>query len=208
MTLCAVSRMIPVSSGTAVTVSAPGPACAVRGAGCAVPRRARRVARPARAGPSPPPPASSPATRASRAARSERQIVVLLIQGLRERFERFRLTAAAVGRHFGRGLGARELARFATPAPAPAGPLGASPGRQQDHFPRDDLGDVARLLLPIFPRPVFDAALDVDPIALLHVLLGQVRQLGALVVPADHAMPLRLLLLLAPLPRPLPTRRQ
>src|SRR5207249_410198 len=46
-------------------------------------------------------PASSPATRASRAARSERQIVVLLIQRLRERVERLRL---ALGRHLGRGL--------------------------------------------------------------------------------------------------------
>src|SRR5207249_8441733 len=195
--------MIPVSAVTvsapgrpwARTVSAVGGACVVSCAAFDVSRRACVVSCAASAGASPPPHASSPATRASRAARSERQIVVLLIQGLRERFERFRLTAAAVGRHFGRGLGARELARFATPAPAPAGPLGASPGRQQDHFPRDDLGDVARLLLTIFPRPVFDAALDVDPIALLHVLLGQVRQLGALVVPADHAMPLRLLLL-------------
>src|SRR3989442_16004042 len=62
-----------------------------------------------------PTPASSPATRASRAARSERQIVVLLIQRLRERVERLRL---ALGRHFGRGLGAREL----------AGAFAASPG--------------------------------------------------------------------------------
>src|SRR5437773_4103341 len=141
-----------------------------------VSRRAGVVSCAASAAASPPPPASSPATRASRAARSERQIVVLLIQGLRERFERFRLTAAAVGRHFGRGLGARELARFATPSPAPAGPLGASPGRQQDHSPPDDLGAVARLPLTIFPRPVFDAALALDPSALVHVLLGPARQ--------------------------------
>src|SRR2546430_17691293 len=47
-------------------------------------------------------PASSPATRASRAARSERQIVVLLIKGLRERVERFRL-APRFGRHLGGG---------------------------------------------------------------------------------------------------------
>src|SRR6266567_527562 len=141
--------------------------------------------------------ASSPATRASRAARSERQIVVLLIQGLRERVERFRL-APALGRHLGGGFGPREL----------AGPFAASPRRQEDHFPRDDLGGVPGLLLPIFPGPVLDAPLDVDPVPFLHVLLRQIRQLGPFVVPADHPMPLRLFLLLATLPRPLPTGRQ
>src|SRR5213078_3941272 len=153
-------------------------------------------------------PASSPATRASRAARSERQIVVLLIQRLRERFERFRLApghGCSVRGHLRRGLGPREVAgAFAatpTPAPTPA-------RRQQQYFPRDDLGDVARLLLTIFPRAVLDAPFDVDAVALLHVLLGEVRQLGALVVPADDAMPFGLLLLLPTLPRPLPAGRQ
>src|SRR6266705_1288701 len=142
-------------------------------------------------------PASSPATRASRAARSERQIVGLLIQGLRERVERFRL-APALGRHLGGGLGPREV----------AGPFAASPRRQEDHLPRNDLGGVPGLLLPIFPGPVLDAPLDVDPVPLLHVLLRQIRQLGAFVIPADHPMPLGLFLLLATLPRPLPTGRQ
>src|SRR5213593_4688668 len=116
--------------------------------------------------------ASSPATRASRAARSERQIVVLLIQRLRERVERLRL---ALGRHLGRGLGAGELAGAFTASP--------SPGRQQDHFARDDLGDVAGLLLAILPRAVLNPPFHVDPVALFHVLLGQVGKLGALVVP-------------------------
>src|SRR6185503_13487082 len=140
---------------------------------------------------------ASPATRASRAARSERQIVVLLIQGLRERVERFRL-APSLGRYLGGRLGPREI----------AGPFAAFPRRQEDHFPRDDLGGVPGLLLPIFPGSVLDAPLDVDPVPLLHVLLGQIRQLGAFVVPADHPMPFGLFLLLPTLPRPLPTGRQ
>src|SRR2546426_6757925 len=173
-----------------------GAAWDVSCAGLEVSGRACVVSCAASAGASP---ASSPATRASRAARSERQIVVLLIQGLRERVERFRL-APALGRHLGGGLSPREL----------AGPFAASPRRQEDHFPRDDLGGVPGLLLPIFPGPVLDAPLDVDPVPFLHVLLGQIRQLGAfaLVVPADHPMPLGLFLLLTTLPRPLPTGRQ
>src|SRR5213080_89403 len=149
-------------------------------------------------------PASSPATRASRAARSERQIVVLLIQRLRERFERFRLApshGSPVRGHLRRGLGASEVASaFAATS--------AAAGRQQNHFPRNDLGDVARLLLAIFPRAVLNPPLDVDAVALFHVLLGKVGQLSALVVPADDAMPFGLLLLLPTLPRPLPAGRQ
>src|SRR5207245_6103931 len=133
-------------------------------------------------------PATSPATMASRAARSERQIVVLLIQRLRERVERLRL---ALGRDFGRGLGAREL----------AGAFAASPGGQQDHFPRGDLGDVTSLLLAIFPRAVLDPPFHVDAAALFHVLLVQTGQLGALVVPEDDAMRLSLLRFLPALPR-------
>src|SRR2546427_1040827 len=49
----------------------------------------------------------------------------------------------------------------------------------RSHFPRDDLGGVPGLLLPIFPGPVLDAPLDVDPVPFLHVLLRQIRQLGA-----------------------------
>src|SRR6266496_1170076 len=190
----------PVAT-TCVAGSCPGgagaPACDVSAAGGPVSGRACVVSCAASAGASP---ASSPATRASRAARSERQIVVLLIQGLRERVERLRLApSASLGRHLGGGLGPREI----------TGPLPASsPGRQEDHFPRDDLGGVPRLLLPIFPGPVLDAPLDVDPVALLHVLLGQISQLRALVVPADHAVPLGLFLLLPTLPRPLPASRQ
>src|SRR2546426_6841120 len=92
-------------------------------------------------------------SRASRAARSERQIVVLLIQRLRERFERFRFAgshSAPVGGHLRRSLRPRYVAGAFATTPT-------SPGRQQEHFPRDDLGDVARLLLAIFPRAVLDA---------------------------------------------------
>src|SRR2546427_3516326 len=144
--------------------------------------------------PSPGPP-SSPATRASRTARLERQIVVLLIERLRERVERFRL---AFGSDLGRGPGARELGST----------FAASPRRQQDHFPRDDLGDVARLLLPVLPGAVLYPAFDIELVALLHVLLGQIGQLGAFVVPADDPVPLGLLLALPPLPRPLPAGRE
>src|SRR3989475_11295983 len=171
-----------------------GPACDVSCGGVESSGRACVVSCALSAGASP---ASSPATRASRAARSERQIVVLLIQGLRERVERLRL-AAAFRRYLGGRLGPREV----------AGPFATSPRRQEDHFPRDDLGGVPGLLLPIFPGPVLDAPFDVDPVPLLHVLLGQIRQLGAFVVPADHPMPFGLFLLLPTLPRPLPTGRQ
>src|SRR6266700_3122662 len=184
----------PVAT-TCVAGSCPGgagaPARDVSCAGFEVSGRACVVSCAATAGATP---ASSPATRASRAARSERQIVVLLIQGLRERVQRFRLPRP-LGRYLGGGLGPREL----------AGPFAASPRRQEDHFPRDDLRGVPRLLLAIFPGPVLDAPLDVDPVPLLHVLLREVRQLGALIVPADHAMPFGLFLLLPTLPRPLPT---
>src|SRR5438093_9841418 len=149
-------------------------------------------------------PASSPATRASRAARSERQIVVLLIKGLRERVERFRL-APRLGRHLGGGFGPREIARALPASPASPAP---TPRRQQEHFARDDLGGVARLLLPILPGPVLDAPLDVDPVALLHVLLGQIRELEPLVIPAHDPVPLGLFLLLPTLSRPLPAGRQ
>src|SRR6266571_6013525 len=79
-------------------------------------------------------PTSSPATRASRAARSERQIVVLLIKGLRERVERFRL-APCLGRHLGRGFGPREIARAPPPPPHHPPP----PRPQKGDLPRDDL---------------------------------------------------------------------
>src|SRR2546421_7776900 len=100
-----------------------GAACDVSGAGCDVSGRACVVSCATSTGAGP---ASSPATRASRAARSERQIVVLLIQGLRERVERFRL-ASRLGRHLGGGLGPREIAR-ALRATSPAAP---SPRRQE-----------------------------------------------------------------------------
>src|SRR2546422_706278 len=138
---------------------------------------------------------SSPATRASRTARLERQIVVLLIKRLRERVERFRL---AFGSDLGRGPRARKLGSS----------FAAATRRQQDHFPCDDLGDVARLLLTVFPGAVLDPAFDIELVALLHVLLGQIGQLGAFVVPADDPVPLGLLLALPPSSGPLPAGRK
>src|SRR6266705_2054754 len=93
----------------AATVCSEG-TCAVSPVSCAAAameswRRAVLVSCARRAG------TASTAARANNATRSERQIVVLLIQRLRERIQRLRL---AVGRNLGRGLGAREL-----PAPGP-----------------------------------------------------------------------------------------
>src|SRR6266699_768534 len=122
---------------------------------------------------------SGTAARTSSAARLERQIVVLLIQRLRERFERLRCLP------FGRCTRG-DLGSFAATAL----------GRQHDQFARNDLGDVARLLLAIFPGAVLDPPLDVDLIALLEVLLGDVREAGSLatVIPADDPVPLGFLL--------------
>src|SRR6266513_4819546 len=97
------------------TCALPISACDVSGAGCVVSGRACVVSCATSSGAGP---ASSPATRASRAARSERQIVVLLIKGLRERVERFRL-APRLGRHLGGGFGTRAIARAPPPPPPP-----------------------------------------------------------------------------------------
>src|SRR5256714_9721224 len=105
----------------------------VSGAGCNVSGRACVVSCATSTGAGP---ASSPATRASRAARSERQIVVLLIQGLRERIERFRL-APRLGRHLGGGLGPREIARA---LPRPGTPTPTPPPPPEGHCPRRDPG--------------------------------------------------------------------
>src|SRR5207237_6590564 len=134
-------------AGSCPSGAGAGAACDVSGAGCNVSGRACVVSCATSTGAGP---ASSPATRASRAARSERQIVVLLTKGLRERFERFRL-APRLGRHLGGGLGPREVARALPTSPAPCTP---ATRRQEQYFPRDDLGGVPRLLLAILPGPV------------------------------------------------------
>src|SRR5207249_10625087 len=82
---------------------------------------------------------SGTATSAVSRAWLERQIVVLLIQRLRKRLERFRL---ALGRHLGRRLHARRVRTLAA----------AALGCQHDQLAGDDLGDVPRLLVPVFPR--------------------------------------------------------
>src|SRR5207247_11106300 len=52
-----------------------------------------------------------------------------------------------------------------------------------------------RLSVLVLPLPVFDAPLDVQLVALLHVALDDVRQLRRLRVPYDAPVPLRLFLL-------------
>src|SRR2546425_4408132 len=127
---------------------------------------------------------SGNAARASSTTRSEREIVVLLIQRLRERVERFWGFAASF--------------RGPLPSSRPGTNRGGSAsGPQHDQLTRDDLGDVARLLLAIFPRPVLDPPFDIDLVALLEVLLAHVGQTGSgLVIPAYNSMPVRLFLLL------------
>src|SRR5438094_9496978 len=133
-----------------------GAACDVSGAGCVVSGRACVVSCATSSGAGP---ASSPATRASRAARSERQIVVLLIKGLRERVERFRL-APRLGRHLGGGFGPREIAR-ALPAPPPPPP--PPPPRPQKTLPRASVRWDCRLPVHITPEPVLQGPRYVHP---------------------------------------------
>src|SRR5205809_380121 len=109
-----------------------GAAWEVSCAGFEVSGRACVVSCAASAGASP---ASSPATRASRAARSERQIVVLLIQGLRERVERFALPPPS-----GATLAA-ALARANSPDPSPP--------------PRDDKRITSRAMISVVYRVCF-----------------------------------------------------
>src|SRR6266576_1039670 len=101
---------------------------------------------------------SGNAARASSTARSKREIVVLLIQRLRERVERLWGFAAS----------------FRGPLPS-ARPRtnrgGSASGPQHDQLTRDELGDVARLLLPTCPRPVLNPRFDIDLVALFQVLL-------------------------------------
>src|SRR5947209_10589852 len=104
---------------------------------------------------------SGNAARASIAARLERQIVVLLIQRLRERVERFWGFAASL-----RG-----------PLHSPRSHRSGSASRpQHDQLTRDDLGDVARLLLAIFPRAVLNPPFDIDLVALFRDLPEHLRQ--------------------------------
>src|SRR5918996_1318170 len=136
------------------------------------------------------------AAKTSRGNRLEWKIVVSLIQRLREPFERlgFPGSGRPVGRRPGAGLGSRRL----------GAPVAPTLGRQQEQLARDHLGGVPSLLLPILPRAVLDPPLDIDAVSLLQKPLRHVGQLGTLVVPAHHPVPLGLLLLLAVLRRPLP----
>src|SRR5258705_68987 len=86
---------------------------------------------------------------------------------------------------------------------------GSASRPQHDQLTRDDLGDVARLLVVVFPSPILDPSLDVDFVALFQVLLAHVGQAGsALIIPADNSMPVRLFLLLPAISRPLPAGSQ
>src|SRR3954467_8147051 len=66
---------------------------------------------------------------------------------------------------------------------------------EHDQLAHVDLRGVAGLAVLVLPLAVLDPALDVQLVSLLHVLLDDVRQLRALRVPHDAAMPLGLLLL-------------
>src|SRR6478752_1610855 len=122
---------------------------------------------------------------------SEREVVVLTVQRLGEVGEGLLLPPRRRGiPRLGRG---RRTARrpFARPLPA-----------EEDQLLPLDLGGVAGLPLAILPGAVLDRPFDVDLVALLAVLLGDVGQLGVLGVPEDHPVPLRLLLLLPALVLP------
>src|SRR5713101_2039901 len=134
--------------------------------------------------------ASGNAARASSMARLERQIVVLLIQRLRERVERFW------------GLPSDFRSRLPSSGPHWGG---STSGPKHDQLARDDLGDVARLLLTVFPGAVFDPPLDVHFVTLLEVLLAHIGQTGpGLVIPADNPVPIGLFLLFPAVAGPLP----
>src|SRR5258706_5090292 len=134
---------------------------------------------------------SGNAARASSTARSDRQMVVLLIQRLRERVERL----------WGFAAGLRGPLR-STRSRAYRG--GAAFGPQHDQLTRDDLGDVARLLLTIFPRPVLDPSFDIDLVALFQELFAIVAKPGPLVVQPVNPLHFGLFFLLPPFPVHLP----
>src|SRR2546428_3175574 len=72
----------------------------------------------------------------------------------------------------------------------------------------EDREKQTRYVTEIIAGAVLDPAFDVELVALLHVFLGQIGQLGALVVPANDPVPLSLLLALSPRPGPLPAGRE
>ena len=118
-------------------------------------------------------------------ANSERQIVVFGVERLGEILERLSLPLGAAAPAAATLLARIERFR----ALALAG--------EQDQLARGDLGGIPGLAFSVLPRPILDAALDVDLVALLAVLLGDIRESGTLVVPEDDAVPLGLFLLLA-----------
>src|SRR6266545_4670764 len=136
----------------------------------------------ARAGPASPSPSESAS--ASARERLEREIVILGIESLREICEGFVLGSRLRGRPRRR---LRRRVRLATIALA----------GQENQLATVDLRRVPGLPFLVLPGPVFDAAFDVDLVALLAIALGDVRKIRALVVPKYDTVPLRLLLLFA-----------
>src|SRR5579875_2169990 len=127
---------------------------------------------------------------------SEREIVVLVLQRLREVLELLR-GSATLG-----SAAARRRVRARTRRRLRLAVVIATAARAEHHeLAYADLGGVARLVLLVLPLAVLDGSLDVETIALLHVLLddvGEAHSLPAPVrVPRDAAMPLGLLLLVA-----------
>src|SRR5689334_19051632 len=125
-------------------------------------------------------------------AGSEGQVVVLGVERLGEVLEGL----LALGRRAGGGSGAdlpgrRERLRAITAT------------RQHDELTGGDLGGVPGLAFAVLPGAILDAPLDVDLVALLAVPLGDVGEVGALVVPQHHAVPLGFFLLFAGLVFPL-----
>src|SRR5256885_6217257 len=97
---------------------------------------------------------------------------------------------------------------FSGPLPS-SGPRphwgGSTSGPKHYQLARDDLGDVARLLLTVFPGAVFDPPLDVDLVTLLEVLLAHISETGSgLVIPADNPVPIGLFLFFPAGAGPLP----
>src|ERR1043166_8992964 len=121
------------------------------------------------------------------------------------------------------GLGACPQAGAASPSPSESARVRARPrcrlrrrerlatitlAGQENQLATVDPRRVPGLPFLVLPGPVFDAALDVDLVALLAVALGDVRKIRALVVPKYDTVPLGLLLLFARGALPLAAGRQ
>src|SRR5688500_13622502 len=138
--------------------------------------------------------AASPS--AHRRERLERQIVILGIESLRKVGERLVLGTGLGGcrrsRGFGRGIRLTTIT-FAG---------------QENQLAGIDLRRVPGLAFLVLPAPIFDAAFDVNLVALLTVALCDVSKIRALVVPDYDTVPFGLFLLVPGGPFPLPAGGQ